>query len=178
YFYEGSVYAYDVTSLGHWQLLQPFWSTKFIYMLSGAAQVFLGSSLQAVTVLFAMASFWGEYLFYRAFCETAPDGDHRLAALFFFLLPSIVFWPACIGKDSVILLFLGGAMRAFAIVSRRLAPLSLSALLLCTAGVMLVRPHVALMLAISLLLPFVLSRNRQGLVGILSRFVAAPLLLL
>src|SRR6184192_2065174 len=28
YFYEGSVYAYDVTSLGHWQLLQPFWSTK------------------------------------------------------------------------------------------------------------------------------------------------------
>ena len=133
YFYEGSVYAYDVNSVAGWQLLHPFWSNNFIYMLAGAAQVFLGSSLQAVTILFAVASFWGEYLFYRAFCEAAPNGDHRLAAACFFLLPSIVFWPACIGKDAVILLFLGGATRAFAIVSHRLAPLSVAALFL--AGV-------------------------------------------
>ena len=178
YFSTGQTYAFDVTSRGHWQLLQPFWSNNFIFMLSGAVQVFLGSSIQALTVLFAMASFWGEYLFYRAFCEASADGDHRLAALFCFLLPSIVFWPACVGKDAIILLFLGGAIRAFTIVSRRFAPLGLLALFLCGAGVMLVRPHVALMLAISLLLPFVLSRNRRGIVGILSRFVAAPLLLL
>ncbi|PYX82490.1 MAG: hypothetical protein DMG66_00750 [Acidobacteria bacterium] len=178
YFYEGSVYAYDVNSVAGWQLLHPFWSNNFIYMLAGAAQVFLGSSLQAVTILFAVASFWGEYLFYRAFCTAAPNGDHRLAAAGFFLLPSIVFWPACIGKDAVVLLFLGGATRAFAIVSHRLAPLSVAALFLAGAGVMLVRPHIALMLAISLLLPLLVSRNRRGLLGILSRFVAAPLLLL
>ena len=102
YFSQGQIYAYDVNSIGRWQLLQPFWSNNFINMLSGALQVFLGSSIQALTVLFAMASFWGDYLFYRAFCETSPNGDHRLAAAFFFLLPSIIFWPACIGKDAVI----------------------------------------------------------------------------
>src|SRR5438552_1942993 len=173
YFSQGQIYAYDVSAFGRWQLLHPFWSNNFIYMLAGAAQVFLGSSLQAVTILFAAASFWGEYLFYRAFCAAAPNGDHRLAAACFFLLPSIVFWPACIGKDAVILLFLGGATRAFAIVSHRLAPLSVAALFLAGAGVMLVRPHIALMLAISLLLRLWGGRNRRGLLGFLSRFVAA-----
>ena len=87
YFSQGQVYAYDVTAFGRWQLLEPFWSNNFIYMLAGAAQVFLGSSIQAVTILFAMVSFWGEYLFYTAFREAAPQGEHRLAAVFFFLLP-------------------------------------------------------------------------------------------
>src|SRR5437763_2408951 len=48
YFSQGQVYAYDVTAFGRWQLLEPFWSNNFIYMLAGAAQVFLGSSIQAV----------------------------------------------------------------------------------------------------------------------------------
>src|SRR5256885_14321329 len=32
YFFEGSVYAYDVNSIGPWKLLEPFWSNNFIYM--------------------------------------------------------------------------------------------------------------------------------------------------
>jgi len=177
YFFMGRQYAGDVNWGGRWLLLHPFWSTNSIYMINGAMQVLLGSSLPAITLIFAMSSFWGDYFFYRAFSQAVPQGDRRALAFLLFFLPSITYWPACIGKDALIQLCLGMAFYGFALLLRRFGPGSLLLLVTGLLGAMVIRPHVALMLVLALVVPYMVSKNRMGIVGTLSRTIALPLLL-
>lgn len=177
YFYQGLVYAGDVSWNGHWPLLVPIWSANSIYMLTGALVVALGTALPAISFIFALVSFWAEYLFYLALVRAFPEADQKSAALLLFLFPSLVFWPACIGKDAVIAFFLALAVYGFALMSHRITPRAVILFVLGLAGTTVIRPHVAAMVSIAALLPFLLGRSRRGLVG-LSRIVFAPVLIL
>lgn len=167
YFTIGQDLANGFWSRGDWPFMQPLWSTNLINTLTGYAVIVVGPSLPALFVLFALFSLWGGYFFYRAFCEAFPDGDRGAAALLLFFLPSLVFWTACIGKDAVIAVFLGIVAYGFARVRKRPTLPTYLIIGLGLAGVMAVRPHVAAMLGVSLVFPYLMARNDRGVIGVL-----------
>lgn len=177
YWSHGAQFARYLVDTGTWVTLQPFWSTNFIIMLTGVLFSVITPSLPAGVFIYAMVSFWGQYLFYRAFLIAFPKGNRRLAAVLIFLLPSIVFWTSTIGKDAIVCFCLGLAAYAFARLNKDVSPGGFLLLGLGLAGVMVIRPHIAAMLGIAAVLPYLLGRNRQGVAGLVGKLVGVPLLL-
>ncbi|HYX70435.1 MAG TPA: hypothetical protein VE825_14970, partial [Terriglobales bacterium] len=177
YWSHGEQIANYLVNSGGWVTLQPFWSTNFIIMLTGLLFSVTTPSLPVGVVVYSMVSFWGQYLFLRAFLVAFPKGNKWLAAVLIFLLPSIVFWTATIGKDAVICFCLGLTAYAFARLHQRVSPGGFLLLGLGLAGVTVVRPHVAAMLGIAAVLPYLLGKNRQGVAGLVGKLVGVPLLL-
>ena len=162
YFETGGKIAslYHIT--GEWHVLSPFWSSNFVFMVSGALQILVGHSLPAVSVIFGMVSFWGEYFCYRAFCTAFPNGDRYVLGLLLFFLPSIVFWPATIGKDALIMFFIGLAVFGFALINAGVGPKAVLCLSLGLLGATLVRPHIGAMLVISMTVPYLVATHPRG----------------
>ena len=185
FYFTSGLQIVDKHSLtGEWTILRPLWSTKFIVMLTTWFVFVLGRSFQGLMILFAAISYWGQYLFFRSFCIAFPAFSRRGAALFMFFLPSLVFWTATIGKDAVIFFFIGGSCYGFAKLTQSGSFAGMFTVLVSLAGVMLVRPHVAGMLAVSLASAYLLARNRHalrkryGVWNIAAKSVGVPLLLL
>lgn len=162
---------------GEWTALFPFWSTNFIVMLTSRMIYVFGESFQGLMVIYATIAYWGQYLFYRAYCIAFPGQQRRTAALFMFLLPSLAFWTATIGKDAIIFFFIGGCCYGFARMTKSSSPAALATILVSLGGVMLVRPHVAGMLAISFGGAYLLTRNSSGALGVAAKSIGVPILL-
>lgn len=135
-----------------------FVGTGFIEILTGLVYALVGPTKLGGFLVFSWLGFWGQYFFYRAFRLAFPGGDHRRYALLVFFLPSLVFWPSGIGKESWVVLSLGvtayGAAKLFA--RRRGAFLSLG---LGLAGTALARPHVALAVFSAVVFGYVIGRT-------------------
>lgn len=125
--------------------------TRFLEVLTGHVYAVIGATRLGGFMVFSWLSFLGLYFFYRAFRTAYPAGDGRRYALLVFFFPTLVFWPASIGKEAFMLLALGtAALGASQLLSGRFRGLLwLAAGLLGTA---VVRPHVALMVGAGLLL--------------------------
>ena len=93
--------------------------------------------------LFATLAFIGQILLYLAFRRALPRQRARWYAVAVFFMPSLVFWPSSIGKDSLMLLFIGliGWGTAHLLSQYRLRWLIVIALGLAGAGS--IRLHVA-----------------------------------
>jgi len=176
YFTVGQYLANGFLTRGEWPLMLPLWSTSLINTICGYLVLIIGPSMPAVFVLFSLFASWGCYFFYRAFCIAFPDGNRGAAALLLFFLPSTVYWTAAIGKDALIAFFLGLVAYGFARLRVRAGLRSYVVIGVGLLGVMAVRPHVAAMLGLAFLLPFMLAKNRRGIAGAL--YKAAGLLIL
>ncbi|WP_053084073.1 hypothetical protein [Nostocoides australiense] len=152
--------------------------TRAMEVITSAIYVVTGPSPLAAFFVFGSLAFWGAYLLYRAFLLAVPDGNHRRYALLIFALPSMLYWPSGIGKESWLLLWLGvtacGAARFFQRPGQGI-PL----LLLGAAGTMVVRPHIAFLLFGSMLVAQILKpgrRDSDGAFGkVLGLIVLVPL---
>lgn len=178
YFRRGAELASQFSTSGEFVILDPFWSTNFIYMVTSALVIVFGKAFPFIVVLFATSSFWGEYFAYRAFCIAMPEGDRELAGLLIFFLPSIVFWPATLGKDALIFFFIALSCYGFALLLRRPGARAYASMALGIGGVLLVRPHIAAMLAMAVTVPYAFARNRTGISGLLLKLVSIPLLIM
>jgi hypothetical protein len=139
-------------------LATDFIGTGFVRALTGVTYAVTGPSLYVGYAVFGWLSFWGLYFFYRAFQTAIPDGDHRRYALLVFFLPSLVFWPSGIGKESWMLLGIG--LTAFG--AAKLMVGSWGWVLPLAAGLgatSLVRPHVTALLATAIAAGLVLRRS-------------------
>ncbi len=177
YYNEGMRVAEEFTVGGHWTWLQPFWSHNFVISLTAGMYVLTGPSMIVGCVVYAMVSFWGQYLTYRVVRTAFPEGNHELAGLLLFFLPSIAFWTAAIGKDALIFTGISIAVYGFVRAQRALTP---AAFLTMAAGLSiaaLVRPHVAGMLGLALLVSFLLGGSLKGAAGLAGKLFSAPLLL-
>ncbi len=177
YYGQGLEIANAFHLRGEWTTLQPFWSNNFIYMLTGGLFILIGPSIVAGSMIFAMVAFWGQYLFYRAFSRAFPQGDSDLAMSLLLFLPSIVFWPAVIGKDAVIFFCIALASYGFVLLQ---VEAKLRSIVLLTAGLggtMLVRPHIAAMLAMAMFVPYAVGRNRKGVTQVAGKVLVLPLFL-
>jgi hypothetical protein len=166
--------ARGFTSFGQAPVLYPFWSTNFIIMLISWVYIVVGVAPQAVMVLFALMGYWGQYFLYKAFRTAFPDQEPYTFAMLVFLLPSVVFWTSPAGKDAIIFLGVGLTAYGFALMNH-LGGARGYLILAAGLGVcMLVRPHIALLLALSVIIPFVFGEHLTGTSGMILKVVSLP----
>jgi len=129
-------------------------ATGLLYTVTGPTQ--LGAYF-----LFSWIGFWGLYLFYRAFCLAVPEGDRYRYALLVLLLPSLLFWPSSLGKEAWMTLGLGltalGAARVLAHARHSFITIASGVVV---AG--FVRPHVAAMAVVALVVAYLFRRSPKG----------------
>lgn len=113
---------------------------------TGVLYTVTGPSAYAGFFLFTYICFWGQVLVMRAFRAAVPEGDHRRFALLVLFLPSLLFWPASIGKEALMIGCLGIIVYGGGLLLAP-RPKARGALIFVvgSALVLLVRPHVALM---------------------------------
>ena len=155
--------------------------TYFVSVLTGGAYTLFGASIVAGYMFFSWLGFLGMLFFYRAFKIGVPEGRARSYSRFLFLLPSMVFWPSSIGKESWMTLCLGmAALGAAYLFTNRVG----KGIVLIGAGLGLAanpRPHVAGIAAIAIAAGYLLRRSgtnvrRVGLVAKVFGFVALGLI--
>jgi hypothetical protein len=146
---------------GIYQDLGEVSGTRFIEILTGQVYAVTGPTRLGGFMVFSWLSFLGLYLFYRAFRTACPDGDGRRYALLVFFFPTLLFWPASIGKEGVMVLALGaaafGAAQLFAGRLRGLVWLALG-----LWGAAVVRPHMALIVGAGLVVAAPLAAVMRG----------------
>jgi hypothetical protein len=116
-------------------------------------------------------------LLYRSFRIAFPEGDHYEMALLVFLLPSLSFWSATVGKEAAILLGIGLCVYGYARASARANPAGYFMAGVGGVIVGLTRPHIAAMLALALASAISLSSTKRGIVGMLNKFIGIPLII-
>lgn len=123
--------------------------------------------------IFATLAFFGQVFLYAAFRKSVVPRRLKLYAVATFFVPTIVYWPSSIGKESVMLLGIG--MAAYGI-AKLLNHGAMSSLFPIAGGLIIggvIRPHIAAMLAVGATLALLFAKG-EGV----ARFPAKRLLLL
>jgi hypothetical protein len=133
--------------------------TRFVEQVTGILYAPAEPTMLGGFILFASLAFLGQIMFYLAFRRIAPARSLRWYAAGVFFMPSLVFWPSSIGKESLMLLFLGvsayGAVRVLHDYAFRWAAVTVGGL----AAMAAVRVHVAALFAVALAVPLVVGRK-------------------
>lgn len=133
-----------------------FSDSAFLEILTGIVYTIIGPTKIGGFIFFSWLGFIGLACFYRAFTIAVPEGRKRTYARLLFFLPSLVFWPSSIGKESWMTLCIGvAALGAARLLSgKTVRGLVITGIGLWSAGI--VRPHVAGLLAVSIAAGFAL----------------------
>lgn len=178
YFWIAQSYAITYQQTGTLTFPDPLFGTNFVPFLTQLLFVITGISMPVAMMVFASMSFWGAYFIYRAFCISFPEAVRvDLLATLVFLLPSCVFWTASISKDAVLMLGSGMSTYGFAKVHNRVGLRGYLFLASGLAMVMTVRPHMAGILAMAYIFPYLFGANRTGLGGLALKAVGIPCLM-
>jgi hypothetical protein len=144
--------------------------TQWMETITTALYTVIGPSPMAAFLIFASFAFWGQYLLYRAFCIALPDGNRRRYAVLVLFLPSLLYWPSSIGKESWLMFFVGvtalGAARLFAGGGFGRA---LLLLMVGAGGTALLRPHISVLLFAALFIAQLFRPTRARSTGLLSK---------
>jgi hypothetical protein len=148
--------------------------TNFIRFFTGVLYTVTGPSIHAGFLLYAWLAFWGTFYMYRAFTIAIPDGNRLSYARLLFFLPSMLYWPSSIGKEAWMLFALG--LAAFG-TARLLTGRAWRGLVVAGIGLylaMLVRPHVAGIAGLGLVVAYLLARppRRLGAAGPVVKLLA------
>jgi hypothetical protein len=151
--------------------------TGFIMIVTAVVYLLTGPTLIGGFLFYSWLGFWGLYFIYKAFVVGVPEGDRRRFARLLFFLPSMLFWPSGIGKEALMLLFIGvttlGAVWLFT-RHRYAYPM----LALGLAGTAMIRPHVTLMLFGGIFFGYLFRSNRgQSILAPIWKIVGVALLI-
>ena len=152
------------------------WGTDFIVDMTACIFRAIGPSFLVAMILFTLISFWGQYFYYHAHRDLYPRANPRLVAIGFFLWPSIVFWSSFLGKDALMLFLLGLASLTIAKLSKEATPGMALLLAIAICGCFVVRPHITILLIMSLIVSFGLTKKRSRASNIPRRLFALLLL--
>lgn len=144
------------------------WGTTAVRYLSGFVLVFIGQSMRAEFLAFALLAFGGLTVLVEAVRRRcAPEAAARFTRLVC-VWPSLFFWPSSVGKEALIICAVG------LVVGGAFGWRGLQRVVLVGAGLLLafaVRPHMALALVGALAAAEVLSSERTIEVRALGGFV-------
>lgn len=136
-YYADALLAGDIDSFltyqGNW------WGTQFVRWITSIIVLLTGGNYRASMFAFSLFSFAGLVLIGRAY-ERASGEKSRTFLTALLLWPSLAYWPASIGKDTVMILALGLTVYGYVGRGDRMRVLHM------IAGIGLatcVRPHVA-----------------------------------
>jgi hypothetical protein len=141
--------------------MSPITGTNFIKLVTGIFYTVTGPTKLGGYLFFSWLGFWGTYFFYRAFTVAVPEGRSRSYARLVLFLPSLIFWPAGLGKDAWMVFALGIVAYGGA---RLLSGSVMRGVLICGLGIWtagLVRPHVAGMAGLAIVAGAVLKRPSE-----------------
>jgi hypothetical protein len=140
-----------------------FTSIEFMEFLTGIVYSVIGPSRMGGFLVYSWLGFWGLFLFYRAYTIAVPEGRRLTYGRLLFFLPSLLFWPSSIGKESWMMFTLGiaafGAARILSGKAARGVPWMVLGLWLAA----FVRPHVAGLIAVSMAGAYLFRRPREEL---------------
>jgi hypothetical protein len=122
-------------------------------------------------IIYASIAFFGLLLFFLAGRHWLKGYQLKMYALATFFAPSLIFWPSSIGKDALMVFFLGLASYG---ASRLLKFYQFSSLLLIAPGLYLaseIRSHVAAVLGIAIALAALLGKAPKKYEGSAKRWV-------
>jgi hypothetical protein len=152
--------------------------TNFIRLVTGIVYTFIGRSIQGGFLVFSWLGFWGLYWFYRAFKLAVPEGRAGTYGKLVLFMPSLLFWPSSIGKEAWMVFALGLAAFGVAQVMARRGWKGFAVVGLGLWLAALVRPHVAAIVAVSLLAAYLIRpARREGNRLLLAGKVTAILIL-
>lgn len=116
-------------------------------------RIFSGGAYAVHALFMLMASFTGQFAFYKAFKAWFP-GKEKLLALIIFLTPSILFWSSGILKEPLALALLGLLVYAFMqlFVNKQRRMSSVIVLLLCILFFMVLKPYILALLIFPLII--------------------------
>lgn len=135
-------------------------ATHHVEQVTGIVYAITGPTFVGGFLVFSWLGFWGAVLCTRAVRMAAPQVDaYRYSALLLFL-PSVLFWPSSIGKESLALAGIGvcvyGAARVY--TKRHLGYVTVAAGL---GFLLLIRPNVAALVAAALIAGMALGRGER-----------------
>ncbi len=123
--------------------------TNFIHWFTGVVYYLFGSDLITGYLVYGLLALIGTYLWYRATVDAVPFIDRRLYLALVLFVPSIVFWPSSVGKESLMQLGIGVMALGTAHLMRHRLP---TGLCLGLAGgwlLWVVRPHLLAMVTLA-----------------------------
>jgi hypothetical protein len=136
--------------------------TQVVEAATGALFAIATPSLLGGFVLYAMISYLGQLGFYAAFRRWAQPHQLKPYAFLVLFLPTYAFWPSSIGKDALVVLFLG-VVAYF--ISRLLEGFEFRWVIpvaACLGALGLIRIHIAALGAIALVATVIVSKLRIG----------------
>jgi hypothetical protein len=123
--------------------------TSNMVYLTGFLYTLLPPSMPGASLLFATLAFTGSVFFYRAFRVAFPQQRPHLYRIVTFFLPSLLFWPATLGKEAWT--YFGSGLAAYGLAGffQRSRPRALVWAVAGLLAVALVRPHFAILMIIA-----------------------------
>lgn len=123
------------------------WGSPFIDRIAGVVILFVGPSIRATFLVFSVLPLIGLVLMCLTFARSFPWANTERFTSVLLFWPSLWFWPSSIGKESIIILAVG--LIAYGYVgSGKTIRWGFLVCGLCLA--MGVRPHIAILIAISI----------------------------
>lgn len=108
---------------------------SFLYLVTG-------TSRWAGSVVFAWLAFGGRLLMWRALKLAVPEADHKRYLVLLLFFPSLIYWPASIGKEALMMLALGVVSYGVALLlSDKVRLGSIVVFVAGVAGLVMIRPH-------------------------------------
>jgi len=178
YYGAGKVLAPLFRSFQFPSLPDPYFGTPFVNWCTGILFAVIGTTMLGGFVVHSALAFVGGWYFYKAFRVAFPEGDHRLFALLLFFLPSMWYWPSSLGKDSLVVTFLGLAAYGFAHLFRGEFMRGVVAGGVGLVGSFMIRPPIATALLVAGAAAFLLRpvRRRNPQLTALTWLVLVPAL--
>ncbi len=136
--------------------------TTFVDAFTGLLYVPYIPSMLGGFFLFSTLAFFGQMLMYAAFRNSAEPRRLKWYAAALFFVPAITYWPASIGKESLMFLGIGLAVYGSSLFLRKggIKPLLFLGAGLGFAGV--IRPHVSALIVGSLAMTLVLAKRKTS----------------
>ena len=120
--------------------------TRQIVKLTGYVLAITGQSKFAAFFIFSWLAFWGCLLFVRGAKRAFPQMDHKRYLHLVLFWPSLLFWPSSVGKDAVMVFFLGVVTYgACVLLAPKAKVWGVAPFAVGVFGLLQVRVHVALM---------------------------------
>lgn len=137
--------------------------TQFVSWLTGLLYAPYEPSVLGGFWIFALLAFLGQCFFYFAFREAAPSHVWKRYAILIFFWPTLVYWPSSIGKEAVIMFFLGSGAWAASWLYRQYSLRWLPLIVGSVFMIGMIRIHLAALLAVSIVVGTLLSKAQPGL---------------
>jgi hypothetical protein len=137
--------------------------TKLLAWITGLLYAPFEQSVLGGFWIFSILAFVGQVFLYLAFRNSTAQSAWRRYALVVFFWPTLLYWPSSIGKEAVIILFMGVATWGASHLYRRFRFAWVLPVAAAVAAIGLIRIHVAALLVGSILIGAVLARGPRGI---------------